>query len=142
MKVMYAISAAIAAMVFSFHQADAADVTVQPGVGVTVNAPGVHIDAPAIRPDSWRYRYDNNRWWYYTPENRWMYYNEPGGWVYYEPGYTTYYGGTTVAPSTTYPAPAYSYYPYSSYYAPSLGVYWGYPRYGYYGRGRGWGRRW
>ncbi len=145
MKTMHTISAAIAAIVLFAYSASAAEVVVQPGVGVSVNAAGVNVTAPTA-PD-WRYKYQGNRWWYYTPENRWMYYTEPGGWVYYQPGYTTYYGSTDVPSTTYYSAPAYSYYSY-----PTLGAYWGYPRYygtygryygsGWRGRGYGWGRRW
>lgn len=29
----------------------------------------------AGRPDGWRYRWDGQMWWYYTPANRWSYWN-------------------------------------------------------------------
>jgi hypothetical protein len=99
------------------------------------------------RPDQWRYRWNNNQWWYWTPENRWMVYGS-NGWAYPEVtgGYTTGYGGVTVETpaagvSVAVPSSGYYYAPGTTYYYPSYGYY--YPGRYYYG-GPGWivGRPW
>ena len=48
-------------------------------------------------PDSWRYVYNGNQWWYYTPQNAWMYYGS-NQWMPYQAAaggrYATGYRGT------------------------------------------------
>ena len=113
----------------------AANVAVHPNRGVAVNVTRDN------RPDQWRYKYEGNRWWYWTPENRWMIYGQ-GGWAYPDAqgSYTTGYGGAAVAPVTpdagvnvVVPGTTYNYVPGTSYYySPGYGYY--YPRRYYYGR--------
>jgi len=163
MKVRFLIPAILSMVAFAAIQARAVEVSVGAApVERPVLQSGTIAQAPNAavvvndRPDSWRYKWENNRWWYWTPENRWMWYGEPGGWTYYTPSgsYTTGYGGVAVTPeysTPVYSAPVYAA-PAPTYYYPSYGYYPGYYG-GYYGGpgvyiggrgfgvGVGWGRR-
>jgi hypothetical protein len=131
---------------------------IPPPVNAGVNAAGTMQGNVAVtehvitdnRADPWRYKFENNRWWYWTPENRWMIFSDQLGWTYPQVsgGYTTAYAPATAAPTVEYAVPSTTYY-YNSY--PGYGYYnYGYPRRFYFGRpgyyvGRPWwgvGRWW
>ena len=72
------------------------DVNAKPGAGVGIIAPGVGVGVPpagsgaaasvnvpaagiqgnVANPNTWRYRWHNNRWWYWHPNNRWSFWND------------------------------------------------------------------
>ena len=148
-------SAALAhAVEVQLHDIGGANVILQLGAGVSVEArnvamrnPTVVVDRVVVRPNNdWRYRYYNNHWWYWTPSNRWLFWYG-NAWHPYNVGtYYTYYPRVRTysyaSPSRYYYGGYYQPYSYSTGYRGSYytrdynnNVYRGG---GYYGRGYRW----